>query len=101
MPRTTYLELANYDDTAVSIETDFEKTNTIDVQLAPGQVLLPTTANDPEREKKVLKVPIIFTPRAIEKCKETVAFDINGIHKMSAVIKGEGIPLKLELENGE
>lgn len=43
----------------------------------------------------------MFTPRAIETVKETVHFDINGIYKVSTVIKGEGIPLKLELASAE
>jgi hypothetical protein len=46
-------------------------------------------------------VPIIFTPREITTIRETVTFDINNVHKMSVVIKGEGIPLKLELANSE
>jgi hydrocephalus-inducing protein len=36
MPKIAYLELVNYDDTAISVETDFEKTSVLDVQLAPG-----------------------------------------------------------------
>lgn len=97
MQRIAYLTLANYDNTAISIESNFEKTSQLDVQLAPGQVLLPTTPDDPELDTKILKVPIIYTPRDIEAMRETIEFDINGIHKTSVTIKGEGIPLKLEL----
>ena len=65
MPRTETLEIINYDNSAISVETAFEKLPHLDVQLAPGQVLLPTSPTDPDLEKKKLLVPITFTPREI------------------------------------
>ena len=52
-------------------------------------------------EKNVLKVPIMFTPRDLKKYCEDIVFDINGLNKMIVQVKGEGIPLKLELEKTE
>jgi hydrocephalus-inducing protein len=52
-------------------------------------------------EKNMLKVPIVFTPRDLTKYNEDIVFDINGLNKMIVKIKGEGIPLKLELEKTE
>jgi hydrocephalus-inducing protein len=53
-------------------------------------------------EKNMLKVPIVFTPRDLKKYSEDIVFDINnGLNKMIVKIKGEGIPLKLELEKTE
>lgn len=50
----------------------------------------------------MLKVPIVFTPRDLKKYSEDIVFDINnGLNKMIVKIKGEGIPLKLELEKTE
>jgi hydrocephalus-inducing protein len=53
------------------------------------------------KEKNVLKIPIVFTPRESLKYNETVTFDINGLHKIDVKITGEGIPFKLELEKTE
>lgn len=101
MPKTEILEITNFDNSAVSIETEFDKLPHLDVQLAPGQVLLPTTADDPELEQKKLKIPITFTPRDYMTYQETIPFDINGVHKVNVVVKGEGCPIKLELANPE
>lgn len=87
------LELVNNDDSAISIETNFEKKPYLDVQLSPGEVLLPSTKDKQEK----LSIPIIFTPRAIQKYYEVVTFDFNGIYKIDVVIKGEGIPMNIEL----
>jgi hydrocephalus-inducing protein len=84
------LELVNNDDSAISIETNFEKKPYLDVQLSPGEVLLPST-------KEKLSIPIIFTPREIQKYNEVVTLDFNGIYKIDVVIKGEGIPMNIEL----
>lgn len=97
LSRTTMLEIANNDTAAMSIETLFTKTNYLDIQLAPGQVVLPTTST----RENVLKVPIIFIPREFKKYEEDIAFDINGLHKIAVKIKGEGIPMKVELEKAE
>jgi len=49
----------------------------------------------------VVKIPIVFTPRDLMKYNETLVFDINELNKIEVKIKGEGIPLKLELERTE
>jgi hydrocephalus-inducing protein len=87
------LELVNNDDAAISIETNFEKKPYLDVQLSPGEVLLPSTK---EKEEK-LQIPIIFTPRDIMSYHEVVTLDFNGIYKIDVIIKGEGIPMNIEL----
>lgn len=97
LARTAILEIRNLDTSAMSIETLFEKTSYLDVQLAPGQVILPST----KPNENVLKVPVVFTPRELSKYQETVEFDINGLHKIGVAIRGEGVPLKLELEKAE
>jgi hydrocephalus-inducing protein len=63
------------------------------VQLAPGQVLLPSTKENPIK----LEVPIIFTPRIIKKYAETIKFDFNGLYTIDVNVNGEGIPMQLEL----
>lgn len=49
----------------------------------------------------MLKVPIVFTPRDLTRYQESIVFDINGLNKMIVKVKGEGIPLKLELDKTE
>lgn len=49
----------------------------------------------------MVKVPIMFTPREFKKYSEDFVFDINGLNKIIVKVKGEGIPLKLELEKTE
>lgn len=95
MPVRAVLELTNHDDSAISIETNFEKKPYLDVQLSPGEVLLPSTKDKLEK----LLIPIIFTPREITKYNEVVTLDFNGIYKIDVVIKGEGIPLNIELKD--
>ena len=97
LAKTAMLEIRNLDTSAMSIETLFDKTNYLDVQLAPGQVILPST----KPNENILKVPIIFNPRELTKYQETVEFDINGLHKIGVKLRGEGVPLKLELERAE
>lgn len=41
----------------------------------------------------------MFTPRDIKRYEETVSFDFNNLYKVDVVIKGEGIPLQLELQD--
>ena len=49
----------------------------------------------------MLKVPIVFNPRDLVRYQEDLVFDINGLNKVMVKVKGEGIPLKLELEKTE
>ena len=93
------LKMRNLDNTAISIEPLFDKKNYLDVQLPPGQVLLPFDKNDPE--KSIIHVPIVFTPREIRKIDEIVSFDINQLHKIDVRILGEGIPMRVELKRTE
>ena len=44
-----------------------------------------------------LEIPIIFTPREIKAYNEKITFDFNNLYKVDVFIKGEGIPLQLEL----
>lgn len=99
MPRQANLLMKNLDNSAMSIETYFDKTNYLDVKLASGQVLLPKEPNNPNIN--VLSIPIIFVPREIKNYEEIISFDINALHKIDVKIVGEGIPLKLELERAE
>lgn len=109
LPVTTYLEMRNRDSAAMSIETLFEKKPYLDIQLNPGQVIMPLqieTFKDAKgliqtKESNVLSIPIHFTPRECIKYNETVTFDINGLHKIDVTLRGEGIPFKLELEKTE
>lgn len=93
MPKKFVLEIKNFDTSAMSVETNFEKKPYLDVQLSPGQVLLPQTAEN----KEVLEVPIIFTPREHRKYHEVIKFEFNNLYTIDVVITGEGIPLLLEL----
>lgn len=97
LPVSTILTLKNKDKTAMSLECKFEKTSYLDVQLANGQVLLPES-ND---GSNILEVPIVFTPRDIEKYSENIVLDINGLHTMEIKVEGEGVPFKVELEKQE
>lgn len=106
------LVVNNIDSSAISVETDFEKKPHLDVLLTPGQVLMPeavieqsTSKNDKHEVIKVdssasrLEIPIIFTPREIKAYNEKITFDFNNLYKVDVFIKGEGIPLQLELQD--
>lgn len=95
IPRKAILEIINLDNSAISVETTFEKKPYLDVQLSPGQVLLPQTKDNNEK----LEVLIIFTPREIKKYQETITFDFNNLYTIDVVISGEGIPMLLELQD--
>lgn len=89
------LVVNNIDSSAISIETDFEKKPHLDVLLTPGQVLMP----DSNGEADKLQIPILFTPREIKGYSEVVTFDFNNLYKVDVLVKGEGIPLQLELKD--
>lgn len=97
------LVVNNVDTSAISIETDFEKKPHLDVHLTPGQVLMPESATAPtdeaDPEPWKLQIPILFTPRALGPFQETVTFDFNNLYKVDVLVKGEGIPLQLELKD--
>ena len=115
VPVRKMLVVHNVDSSAISIETDFEKKAHLDVLLTPGQVLMPlpdSPTKDGKDGKEVkdskegeaseankLQIPILFTPRDIRAYQETVTLDFNGLYKVDVLIKGEGIPLQLELKD--
>ena len=90
----------------MSIESLFKKTDYIDVKIPSGQVVLPLEIAEVKNkkgvkervEKNLLKIPIVFTPRDYMRYDEDLIFDINGLNKIIVKVKGEGVPLKLELE---
>jgi hydrocephalus-inducing protein len=53
------------------------------------------------KQSNKLQVPIVFTPRDYVKYQEVITLNINNLHKIDVVIKGEGAPMKLELEKSE
>lgn len=93
MSKTAVLEVINRDNSAITVETAFEKKPYLDIQLAPGIVILPSTK---EKVEKV-EIPIVFTPRALMKYEENILFDFNGIYKVEIKITGEGIPMIVSL----
>lgn len=94
MPKKIVLEIVNFDNSAIAVEIpNFEKKPYLDVQLAPGQVLLQSTKESPLK----LEIPIIFTPRVIKKYTEVIRFDFNGLYTIDVTVTGEGIPMQLEL----
>ena len=97
MSKTIKLEMINRDNSAITIETSFEKKPYLDVQLAPGTVILPSTKDKIEK----IEIPIIFTPRVLKKYDEIITFDFNGIYKIDVHILGEGIPMIVTLQDPE
>jgi len=95
VPLRKMLVVNNVDSSAISIETDFEKKPHLDVLLTPGQVLMPDSTDEADK----LQIPILFTPRDIKSYQETVTFDFNNLYKVDVLVKGEGIPLQLELKD--
>ena len=143
------LEVINYESKAMTIETEFVKSSFLDVQLSPGEVLLPNVSlagkfrsNNTQRKKiradkssrkmknqmklpriktiknkKLMKnnqtnmlkqvklekiiIPIIFSPREVKKYKEKITFIVNGNHKLSIYMKGEGCRFMLDVESPE
>jgi hypothetical protein len=93
----------------MSIESLFKKTDYLDVKIPSGQVVLPLEIAEVKNkkgvkervEKNLLKIPIVFTPREYMRYDEDLIFDINGLNKIIVKVRGEGVPLKLELEKIE
>jgi hypothetical protein len=71
------LTVTNVDNSAISIESDFQKKPHVDMMLTPGQVLMPQPSED-----AMLQIPIMFTPRDIRSYNETVTFDFNNLYKV-------------------
>ena len=74
LPIIATLELRNRDTAAMSVESKYDKTPFLDVQLPPGQVILPLQIESSKdkrgiiqtKELNILKIPIVFTPREIK-----------------------------------
>lgn len=93
MPIKKLLTVSNVDTSAISVETDWVKKPHLDVLLTPGQVLMPEGSDDVDK----LQIPILFTPRDTRAYQEKFTLDFNNLYKVDVTVKGEGIPLQLEL----
>jgi len=93
VPIKKLLTVSNVDTSAISVETDWVKKPHLDVLLTPGQVLMPEGSEDVEK----LQIPILFTPRDTKAYQEKFTLDFNNLYKVDVIVKGEGIPLQLEL----
>lgn len=113
---TKMLYITNVDKQALTIETNFEKKTYLDFPVTPGEVIMPTPAEEPVIPKKLdakqekpvsqepkadlrLAIPIIFTPREIKKYNEVIKLDFNGLYQIDVVVKGQGIPMLLDLKD--
>jgi hydrocephalus-inducing protein len=96
VPNTQIITVKNMDKEALTIETNFDNKNKpyLDVLLSTGQVILPfSTPTD------ILEIPIVFIPRDFTKYRDIIKFKFNGIYDVDVEIIGEGIPLRVELED--
>ena len=96
VPNTQIITVKNMDKEALTIETDFDNKNKqyLDVFLSTGQVILPY-----QSQNDILEIPIQFIPRDYVKYKDIIKFKFNDIYNVDVEITGEGIPLKVELED--
>ena len=95
-PVTQIITVKNMDKEALTIETNFDGKNKsyLDVQLSTGQVILPFSS-----PTDILEIPIVFIPREITRYRDVIKFKFNGIYDVDVEVTGEGIPLKVELED--
>ena len=63
--------------------------------------MLPYVNNSKVKTNNDISVPIIFTPRDFIHYNEVIRLNINNMHTMEVIVKGEGVPMKLELEKSE
>ena len=84
------------DKEALTIESDFDNKNKqyLEVFLSTGQVILPY-----QTQSDILEIPIQFVPRDYVKYKDIIKFKFNNIYDVDVEVTGEGIPLKVELED--
>ena len=96
VPNVQIITVKNMDKEALTIETDFDSKNKqyLDVQLSTGQVILPY-----QSQSDILEIPIQFIPRDYVKYKDIIKFKFNNIYDVDVEVTGEGIPLKVELED--
>jgi hydrocephalus-inducing protein len=76
-------------DKDVSFDCLFQKLPFLEVKAEPT-VLKPNQAVD---------VPIIFTPRDVQKYSEQIPFELNGLYTVNVTVEGEGCLLKVDLLN--
>lgn len=89
------LQIINHDKQTLTIECELPSSDYLDVKLPPGLSILPYD-ND---ESKIARVSVVLNLRDIGKFNQTANFIINGNHVIKCAIKGEGVPLSIELEN--
>ena len=96
VPNTQIITVKNMDKEALTVETDFESKNKtyLEVFLSTGQVILPY-----QSQSDILEIPIQFIPREYTKYKDVIKFRFNNIYDVDVEVTGEGIPLKVELED--
>ena len=96
VPNTQIITVKNMDKEALTIESDFDNKNKqyLEVFLSTGQVILPY-----QTQSDILEIPIQFVPRDYVKYKDIIKFKFNNIYDVDVEVTGEGIPLKVELED--
>ena len=57
-----------------------------------------TVKAEPKPDQR-LEVPIIFTPREIKNYNDVIKLDFNGLYQIDVVVKGQGIPMLLDLKD--
>lgn len=88
--QTRIIKIVNKESTeSVAVDMKFDKKPHLDVDcsatvLGPGETL---------------EVPFKFLPNNIGAFHEVVPFEINGLYDMEVLVTGEGIPLKVELQD--
>ena len=92
---TKELQIINNDDKTLTVECDFPACDYLDIKLPPGLSVLPHNNNP----KNIISVPIVLNLRKIGKFNQNANFVINGSYDIKCNIKGEGVPLSIELEN--
>lgn len=88
----THLVISNNEPSSqVSIDCLFEKKGVFHVDCSPI-VLQPGESKE---------VPISFSPSALCRFDEMIPFEINGLYTVNVCLMGQGVPLKLQLEDPE
>ena len=94
VPNTQIITVKNMDKEALTIESDYKNKQYLEVFLSTGQVILPY-----QTQSDILEIPIQFIPRDYVKYKDLIKFKFNNIYDVDVEVTGEGIPLKVELED--
>ena len=88
------IKFINHDKKTLTLDTNFIKNDYLKIKLAPSQSVLPYKNN----KKNIISVPIFLNLRKLGKFSEKIEFVINNNHKLYITVKGEGVPLNIELE---